>query len=192
MSIADRRTLYDAALAAAADGHERMRQQDPAPLMAAADAVLASLRAGGKLLVFGNGGSAADAQHVATELVGRFVKERKGIAAIALSADPVVLTALGNDYGFERVFARQVEALGAKGDVALAISTSGRSPNVLAAVEAAKAAGLTTIGLTGHDGGALGRAVDIHVNVPATATPRIQEVQMTLLHILCEWIEGEL
>jgi D-sedoheptulose 7-phosphate isomerase len=189
---ADRRAVYDAALQAAAAAHERARGGDPAPLFAAVDAVLACVRAGGKLLTFGNGGSAADAQHLSAELVGRFVRERRAIGAIALSADTSIVTAVGNDYGFDRVFARQIEALGARGDVAVAISTSGGSANVLAGVETARDAGLTTIGLTGHDGGALGRAVDIHVNVPEQETARVQEVHRTLLHILCELVEREL
>ena len=184
--------MYGAALEAAIAAHQRAREGDAAPLLAAVDAVLASVRAGGKLLAFGNGGSAADAQHLAAELVGRFVRERRAIGAIALSTDTSILTAVGNDYGFDRVFARQIEALGARGDVAVAISTSGRSANVIAGVEAARAAGLTTIGLTGRDGGALGRAVDIHVNVPEQDTARVQEVHRTLLHVLCELVERDL
>lgn len=184
--------IYDARLAAAAVAHERMRRQDPAPIVAAAEAVAGAVRAGGKVLVFGNGGSAADAQHLSAELVGRLKRERRAIAAIALSADTSVLSAIANDYGFDRVFARQIEALGRTGDVALGISTSGASRNVLAGIAAARDVGLRTIGMTGHDGGPLGRSVDIHVNVPEADPARAQEVQRTLLHILCELVEREL
>jgi D-sedoheptulose 7-phosphate isomerase len=187
-----RAAIYDELLAAAAAAHERMRRQDPGPIVAAANAMATSVRAGGKVLVFGNGGSAADAQHLSAELVGRLKRERTAIAAIALSADTSLLTAIANDYSFDRVFARQVEALGRPGDVAIGISTSGSSRNVLAAVTAARDAGLVTIGFTGHDGGPLGRSVDIHVNVPEPDTARAQEVQRTLLHILCELVEREL
>ena len=169
--------------------HERVRQADPRAIVEAAAAIVASLRRGGKLLVFGNGGSAADAQHVAAELVGRFTRERGGLAAIALTTDTSVLTSIGNDYAFDRVFARQVEALGRDGDVALAISTSGASANVLAALEAARARGLRTIALTGRDGGAAGRAAEVHVNVPSESTPRVQEVHRTLLHVICDLVE---
>jgi D-sedoheptulose 7-phosphate isomerase len=184
--------LYERVLAAAIAAHERMRGQDPAPVVAAAAAIVAAVRGGGKVLVFGNGGSAADAQHVAAELVGRLVRERPAIAAIALSTDTSVLTAVANDFGFERVFARQIEALGRAGDVVLAISTSGGSKNVLAGVEAAREAGLPVIALTGRDGGELARAADVHVNVPERDTARAQEVHRTLLHILCEMVEREL
>ncbi|HWQ00260.1 MAG TPA: SIS domain-containing protein, partial [Vicinamibacterales bacterium] len=134
---------------------------------------------------------AADAQHFAAELVGRFLAERRPLAAVALSADPSVLTALGNDYGFERVFARQIEALGRPGDVALGISTSGRSANVRLALETARARGLTTVALTGGDGGPIGRAAVIHINVPEAATPRVQEAHRTLLHAMAEMLEEE-
>ncbi len=179
-----RRTL-DASIAL----HERVKQADAGPVIAAAAAIVASLRGGGKLLVFGNGGSASDAQHVAAELVGRFQKERAAMAALALTADTSVLTSIGNDYAFDRVFVRQIEALGRKGDVALGISTSGRSPNVVAALEAARARGMQAVALTGGDGGAVGRAADIHVNVPDQSTARVQEVHRTLIHVICELIE---
>jgi D-sedoheptulose 7-phosphate isomerase len=192
MNAHSRAAIYDEVLAAAAAAHERMRRQDPGPIVAAAEAVATAVRAGGKVLVFGNGGSAADAQHLSAELVGRLKRERQAIAAMALSADMSVLTAIANDYSFDRVFARQIEALGRAGDVAVGISTSGSSKNVLAGIEAARDAGLTTIGFTGRDGGALGRSVDIHVNVPEPDTARAQEVQRTLLHILCELVEREL
>src|SRR5207253_3174139 len=140
-------------------------------------------------LVFGNGGSASDAQHLASELVGRFERQRAGFAAIALTTDASVLTSVANDYGYEHVFARQVEALGRAGDVSMGITTSGASPNVLAAFEAARPRGVRTIALTGRDGGAAGRAADIHINVPSDSTARVQEVHRTLLHVICDLVE---
>ena len=181
--------LYERVLAATVAAHEQMRRQDPAPVLAAAAAMVTAVRGGGKVLVFGNGGSAADAQHMAAELVGRLERERPAIAAVALSTDTSILTAVANDYGFERVFARQIDALGRAGDVALAISTSGNSKNVLAGAAAARDRGLRVIALTGGDGGQLGRRADVHVNVPVTDTARAQEVHRTLLHILCELVE---
>ena len=162
------------------------------PTVAAAEAMIASLRAGGKVLVCGNGGSASDAQHFAAELVGRFERERRALASIALTTDTSILTALANDYSYTRVFARQVEAIGRRGDVLIGISTSGGSANVLEAFAVAKAAGLTTVALTGRDGGAIGRAADIHVNVPSPSTPRVQEVHRTILHVICELVEAGL
>jgi D-sedoheptulose 7-phosphate isomerase len=162
------------------------------PAADAAEAMIAALRGGGRVLACGNGGSAADAQHFAAELVGRFERERAAMAAIALTTDTSILTALANDYDYRRVFARQVEALGRPGDVLLGISTSGGSANVVAAFEAAKAGGLTTVALTGRDGGAVGAAADIHVNVPAASTARVQEVHRTLLHAVCALVEREL
>ncbi len=171
--------------------HQRVKDLDAAPILAAVAAMQQSLASGGKILTFGNGGSAADAQHLTAELVGRFTRERRGLAAVTLSADTSVVTSIGNDYGFDRVFARQIEAIGQAGDVALAISTSGRSANVLAAVTVARDRGLKSVALTGADGGGLGRSVDIHVNVPDESTPRVQEVHRTILHIMCELIEAE-
>jgi D-sedoheptulose 7-phosphate isomerase len=162
------------------------------PAAAAVDAMLTALRGGGRILACGNGGSATDAQHFAGELVGRFERERKAMAAIALTADTSILTALANDYDYRLVFARQVEALGRPGDVVLGISTSGGSPNVLAAFESAKAGGMTTVAMTGRDGGAVGRAADIHINVATPSTARAQEVHRTLLHAICALIEREL
>ena len=177
--------VLDAAIAA----HQRMRAADPAAVVEAADVVRAALGRGAKVLVFGNGGSAADAQHFVAELVGRFVREREGFAAIALTTDTSVLTSIANDYGYERVFARQLEALGRGGDVAVAISTSGESANVIAAVRAARDRGLHTIALTGRDGGGVGALVDVHVNVPEASTARAQEVHRTLLHAICELVD---
>jgi D-sedoheptulose 7-phosphate isomerase len=154
--------------------------------------MLKALRGGGRILACGNGGSATDAQHFAGELVGRFERERKAMAAIALTADTCILTALANDYDYRLVFARQIEALGRPGDVVLGISTSGGSANVLAAFESAKAGGMTTVAMTGRDGGAVGRAADIHINVATPSTARAQEVHRTLLHAICALIEREL
>jgi D-sedoheptulose 7-phosphate isomerase len=172
--------------------HEEMRRRDPAPVVAAARAIGTALAEGRKVLVFGNGGSAADAQHLAAELVGRFERERRAAAAIALTTDTSVLTAVSNDYGFERAFARQVEGLGRDRDVAVAITTSGRSPNVTAALDAARAGGLVTIALTGGDGGEAGARADIHVNAPGGSAAGVQEVHRTILHAICELVEREL
>jgi phosphoheptose isomerase len=185
----------DAALAALTEAialHERVRAAGVETIVAAAGAVTTALRQGGTVLVFGNGGSAADAQHLAAELVGRFQRERRGYAAVALTADPSVLTSIANDYGYDRVFARQIEALGRPGDVAIAITTSGRSPNVVRALEAARARSLTTVALTGRDGGEAGRVADVHVNVPSDSTPRVQELHRTLLHVVCDLVENDL
>jgi D-sedoheptulose 7-phosphate isomerase len=149
-----------------------------------------ALLAGGRVLAFGNGGSAADAQHFAAELVGRFRAERPGLSAFALAADPSVVTSIGNDMGFDAVFRRQIEAHGRPGDVALAISTSGRSPNVVAGLCAAHARGMTTVGLTGNGGGEVAGLVDHLIDVPHRDTQRVQEVHAMVLHILCEVVEG--
>lgn len=184
--------VADASLADAMALFQRVRDGGLDSTRAAAAAIVESLRQGGKLLVFGNGGSAADAQHTATELVGRFLRERAGLAAIALTADSCLVTSVANDYGYEQVFARQIEALGQPGDVALGITTSGTSRNVVRALEVAKTRQLRTIALTGCDGGPAGCLADIHVNVPSTVTPRVQEVHMALLHVVCELVETAL
>src|SRR5262249_28496193 len=158
----------------------------------AAQSIISSIKAGGKILIFGNGGSAADAQHIAAELVNRLNYDRPPIAAIALTTDTSILTSVGNDSTFDELFERQVRALGLRGDVALAISTSGDSPNVLRAVEAARSMGLKTIGLTGRNGGRLATLVDIALIVDARSTQRIQETHITIGHVLCEIIESEL
>jgi D-sedoheptulose 7-phosphate isomerase len=155
-----------------------------------AEMVVEALAAGGKVLVFGNGGSAADSQHIAAELVSRFRRERGALAAIALTTDTSILTAIGNDYGFEDVFVRQVEALGRPGDVVLAISTSGNSPNVLKAVRRAAELDLRTVGFTGDDGGKLRQCVDLCFRVPSFATPHIQEVHIAAGHAVCEVVES--
>ena len=180
--------VFDEAIAL----HVRMREVLQAPVVEAATAITAALEAGGKLLVFGNGGSAADAQHMAAEFVGRFQRERAAMAAIALTTDTSIVTSLANDYTFDWVFARQIEALARTGDVALGISTSGASLNVLAALEAANARGVTTIALTGRDGGAIGKAAAIHINVDHASTARIQEVHRTVIHAICELVEAAL
>jgi len=158
----------------------------------AADALAAAFRQGRKLLLFGNGGSAADAQHIAAEFVGRFVPDRRALPAISLATDTSALTALGNDYGYNFVFSRQVEALGVSGDVAIGISTSGNSPNVIAALDAARALRMLTIGFTGEGGGKMISHADILFSVPSRYTPRIQETHLTLAHILCEVVDREL
>jgi D-sedoheptulose 7-phosphate isomerase len=144
---------------------------------------------GNKVLLYGNGGSAADAQHIAAEWVGRFMRERRPLPAIALTTDTSILTATGNDYGFDQIFARQVRALGRKGDIAMAISTSGDSMNVIVATDVAREMGLITVGLTGCDGGKLGSRVQYHLNVPHRHSARIQEVHIMIGHILCELVD---
>jgi len=155
----------------------------------AADLIRAALAAGHKVLAFGNGGSATDAEHLAAELVGRFRVDRPGLAAVALTADSAVVTSVSNDYGFDQVFARQVEALGRPGDVAVALTTSGASRNVNAALETARARGLRTVGLTGRDGGDTAALVDVHVNVPSDDTARVQEAHRVVLHVVCQLVE---
>ena len=155
----------------------------------AAELVLAACRSGNKVLLVGNGGSAADAQHIATELVGRFSRDRRPLAALALTTDTSVLTALANDYGFEATFARQIEALGRRGDVLIALSTSGSSPNVVNAVQKARQMGITVIAFTGETGQALGKLADVTLAVPSRRTPRIQEAHITIGHIICAMVE---
>ncbi len=162
------------------------------PISDAAQRLAHTLAEGGKILVCGNGGSAADAQHFAAELVGRFERERPALPAIALTTDTSALTAIGNDYGFDRVFARQVDALAQRGDCLVALSTSGRSPNVLLAVEAAQARGAWVLALTGRDGGPIATTLtdaDIELRVPSEVTARIQEVHILALHCLCSAVD---
>jgi D-sedoheptulose 7-phosphate isomerase len=156
---------------------------------AAAGACIKSLQQGGKILLAGNGGSAADSQHIAGELVSRFAFDRPGLAAIALTTDTSILTAIGNDYGYEKLFSRQVQANGNKGDVFIGYSTSGKSPNILRAFEEARARGLVCIGLTGNRGGAMQELCDYLLEVPSSDTPKIQEGHLVLGHILCLLIE---
>jgi len=167
-------------------------QQLSPVILSAAETLFQSLQSGGKILLCGNGGSAADAQHLAAEFVGRFIRERRPLPAVALTTDSSILTAIGNDFGMEYVFSRQVQALARPGDVLLAISTSGKSPNVLMAVSGAKRLGLKTIGLSGKDGGDLASAVHIPIVIPSTNTARIQECHITIGHTLCELVEEAL
>lgn len=165
---------------------------DPARMEAAVTAVAGALGANRALLVCGNGGSAADAQHITGELVGRFLRERRGLKAICLSSNPAILTAWANDYSYESVFARQVEAYGEAGGVLLGLSTSGNSPNVVMAFEAARKAGMTTIALTGEGGGRLAPLADILLAAPSRSTPQIQQVHLCLYHYLCLAVEARL
>jgi len=148
-----------------------------------------SLRYGGKLLIAGNGGSASQSQHLAAEIVGRYTKERMGYPAVALTTDTSIITAIGNDYGFNEIFRRQIEALGKRGDIFLAISTSGNSPNVLSAMEEAKKRGLVVVALTGRNGGKMKDLCDYHLNIPLKDTPRIQEFHEIIIHIIAELVE---
>ncbi len=159
-------------------------------LRCAAVACVDSLRNGGKILLAGNGGSAADAQHIAGELVSRFMFDRPGLAAIALTTDTSILTAIGNDYGYEHLFARQIQALGSNGDIFIAYSTSGKSINILRALETAQGKGMMTIGYTGNRGGPMQDLCDIVLEVPSSETPKIQEGHLVLGHILCGLIEN--
>lgn len=154
-----------------------------------AAAIIAALRAGNRILLIGNGGSAADAQHIAAEIIGRYKQDRPAYAAIALTTDTSVLTAVANDYGFEQVFARQVEGLGRRGDVLLALSTSGRSPNILTALRKARELGLVTIGFTGLKGEALGTLCDHLFVSPSDDTPVVQQIHLTVAHGICDEIE---
>ncbi len=151
--------------------------------------IIKSYKKGGKVIIFGNGGSAADSQHFAAELIGRYKLERQSLPAIALTTDSSIITALGNDYGFDYVFSRQCEAVVKKGDIVIAISTSGKSKNVIKAIIASKKNGAMTIGLTGGNGGDLRKLVDIPLIVASTSTPRIQEVHRIIIHMICELVE---
>ena len=165
-------------------------ERDMAPLIAEMAALLTdTLGRGGKLLVMGNGGSAADAQHFAAEIVGRFKLERRALPAVALTTDTSILTAIGNDYGFEAIFSRQVEALAAPGDMVVGISTSGNSPNVLKALQLARERGCRTVGLLGRDGGNIKDACNLALVVPSDDTPRIQEGHIAFIHIVCDIVE---
>ncbi len=177
------------ALLASARAKERAAAEMPESIAAAAHLVIGALREGHLVAFCGNGGSAADAQHLAGELVGRFRKDRPAIAALALTTDTSVLTAIGNDFGYEQTFARQVEALLGPGDVLVAMSTSGNSPNVLEACRAATAKGVRTVGMTGPGGGALKNLTEVCLCAPVEDTPRIQEVHLTVGHIICELVE---
>ena len=186
---ADIRRLF----AESARARDVFLEENADALARAVELVGDALAAERKVLLFGNGGSAADAQHIAAEFVGRFARERRALPALALTTDTSALTAIANDYGYEHVFARQVHALGVAGDVALAISTSGRSPNVLRAVEACSERGVRTIGLTGGDGGPLATMVDVSLRVSAsTHSARIQETHILVGHVICELVDRRL
>jgi D-sedoheptulose 7-phosphate isomerase len=157
----------------------------------AVELIADSLKKNGKILFFGNGGSAADSQHIAAEFIGRFQKERRALAALALTTDTSILTALSNDYSFDVVFARQIEGLGQKNDVAFGISTSGNSSNVIEGIKAAKKMGMKTISLTGRDGGKLAKLTDISLIVPSDNTARVQESHLCIAHAICELVEEQ-
>jgi D-sedoheptulose 7-phosphate isomerase len=172
-----------------------LMMQDTALLAAAravAAAIVAALRAGNKLLIIGNGGSAADAQHIAAEIVGRYKRERPAYPALALTTDTSALTAIANDYGYERVFERQVEGLGVPGDVLLALSTSGRSPSILAALRAGRKRGLVTVGFTGSKGQAMGADCDHLLMAPVDETAVVQQIHLAVAHAICDFVEQAL
>jgi len=161
-------------------------------IVAVVEAVTAALKAGNKILLFGNGGSAADAQHLAAEFVNRFVIERPPLPAIALTTDTSIITSIGNDYDFSDIFSKQIRAIGQKGDIAWGMTTSGKSANVVKGLEAARKIGMVTIGLTGRDGGDAEKTADHVLNVSSTSTPRIQEVHITAGHVICEMVDFKL
>jgi len=168
---------------------EEIMRTDIGKIVEIAQAMIDCLKKRGKVILFGNGGSASDSQHIAAELVGRFKKDRISLAAIALTTNTSILTSLANDYGYEIVFAKQVEALGQKDDIAIGISTSGKAKNVALAIKQAKKMGLKTVALTGGDGGELAKLADISLVVPSLITARIQEAHITIGHIVCELVE---
>jgi D-sedoheptulose 7-phosphate isomerase len=174
------------------EAHARAAATLPHVVAEAASVVVAALRGGSKVLLCGNGGSAADAQHIAAELAGRLRREREGLPAVSLTVNPSVLTAVSNDYGYEQVFARQVEALAREGDVLIGISTSGRSANVVRALETARRLGLSTIGLMGEARGEMEAFCDIAVAAPSSDTQRIQEIHIVVGHAICEIVESDL
>lgn len=183
--------LVQSVLSASVEAQRRFAAEGTGSLVAAAVAISRATASDYKVLAFGNGGSAGDAQHFVAELVGRFETIRKPMAAIALTADSSVLTAVANDFGYEQVFARQVQALGVAGDVVVGISTSGRSVNVERALRVARDGGMLTIALTGRDGGPVGQAAAIHVNVREESTARVQEVHRVILHAICAYLDAQ-
>ncbi len=170
----------------------RFLQENLSKLVEVIQCVSRCFEAGNKLFFFGNGGSAADAQHLAAEFVNRYLMDRPALPAIALTTDTSILTSISNDLSFHEVFARQIKALGRKGDIAIGITTSGNSPNIIKAFEIAKAMGIKTVALTGRDGGALVKIADLSLMVPSNSTPRIQEAHILIGHILCEMVEHSL
>jgi D-sedoheptulose 7-phosphate isomerase len=167
----------------------QLADEQAGPILEVIDAVISALARGGTVFFFGNGGSAADSQHLAAELVGRFVRERRPLAALALTTDTSVLTSIGNDYGFEQIFLRQILGLGRPGDVAIGLSTSGNSPNVLKAIEAARDRGLVTVGMTGRSGGRLAGIAHHCLRVPSDDTARIQESHIAIGHLICMGVD---
>jgi D-sedoheptulose 7-phosphate isomerase len=184
----DAASIFGAAIAEHLEVVRKVEVQQPV-LELIARAMMATLRAGGKILWCGNGGSAGDSQHLAAELIGRFRRERRGLASLALTTDSSVLTAMANDYGYEVVFSRQVEALGAAGDLLVGLSTSGNSRNVLCALEAARSQGMVTVAFTGAGGGRMAKLADHLFAVESKDTARIQEAHILAGHMLCDWIE---
>lgn len=167
----------------------QLAEEQAGAILEVIEAVVVALGRGGTIFFFGNGGSAADAQHLAAELVGRFILERRPLSALALTTDTSILTSIGNDYGFDQIFLRQIQGLGRPGDVAIGLSTSGNSPNVLAAIDAARANGLVTVAMTGQGGGQLNDRVDVCLRVPSTVTARIQEAHIAIGHLLCQGVD---
>jgi D-sedoheptulose 7-phosphate isomerase len=179
----------EAIFAASIEAKERFVRDSAGDVVSAVKLLAATLAAGRKLFLFGNGGSAADAQHIAAEFVNRYRRERGPLPALALTTDTSVLTSISNDIGFSNVFARQLRALGRAGDAAVAISTSGNSPNVIEALEVCRELGIRTVGLTGGAGGAMAGRVDCLLRVPADSTPRVQETHLVIGHVICELVE---
>ena len=171
---------------------QRLNSEHSVSIQQLGEKAVETLRVGGTIFLCGNGGSAAECQHMAAEIVGRFVKERRGYPAIALTGDTSALTAIANDYGYERVFDRQIEALGRPGDLLIGLSTSGRSANVLHAMHKAREIGLFTVGLTGRGGGVLKDIVDLCISVPSDTTTHIQEAHLLIGHIMCRFIDANL
>jgi D-sedoheptulose 7-phosphate isomerase len=184
--------LASAAIKSSIATLEALAKDGLEPVVRAAESMAQAMASGRKVLAFGNGGSAADAQHFVAELVNRFLMERPPLPAIALTTDTSTLTSIANDYHFDEVFVRQIKALGIEGDVALGISTSGRSPNVLKALAAARSRGMITVGLSGAGAGEMAPQCDILINVPSDETPRIQEAHAVVVHLLCEMIDTKL
>ncbi|MCM8799557.1 MAG: D-sedoheptulose 7-phosphate isomerase [Candidatus Omnitrophica bacterium] len=168
---------------------EKLIQNYTEKILEITEAIIDSLKKGGKVILFGNGGSAADSQHIAAELIGRFKKDRQALPAIALTTDTSILTSLANDYGYETIFEKQIEGLAKKEDIVIAISTSGKAKNVIRAIDKAKKMGIKTISFTGKGGGELTKITDISLVVPSNSTARIQEAHITVGHIICEIIE---
>lgn len=177
---------------ATAEVNFRKLQEDVDTIVTAAETMTQLLKSGGKAIFCGNGGSAADAQHLAAELMGRFLIDRAPLPAMALTVNTSTITAIGNDYGYDEIFERQLCGIGRKGDILIGLSTSGNSANVVRAMNAAKEIGIVTISLTGAGGGKMGEIADISIRVPSTSTPRIQEMHIAIGHSLCEWIEADL